>query len=284
MQDNIKVEVVEEIDEFLSVPVAQVTPGVVACDFSKFKSQIVARVEQCKEMKLNDNNYKDLVDVRIGINNSINLIKKYTSDLKKKVIAPYEEYEKQAKECIKLMEDAKTTIQTQLDDYDGKQIQEKRNIIKEYFEKLIVERGVKYIRLEQFWNPKWDNKAYTEKKVYKEINESLDNIGRSLDVLMQLDPTGSIASDFIRKLTFEGLQNNVLLNKLITEHNAREAQRIELMKQQEKKVEVVVEEPKVVKETSGYNFKLIVEGATQEQVTALAKFLKDNGYNFKMER
>ena len=41
-----------------------------------------------------------------------------------------------------------------------------------------------------------------------------------------------------------------------------------------------VEEQKTTVQT--YNFNLVVTEATQEQVTALAKFLKENGYKFKL--
>lgn len=289
MQENVKVEVVEEIDEFLSVPVAQVTPGMVACDFSKFKSQIVARVEQCKNMVLTEDNYKELANVKAGINKSITLVKQYSTSLKKQVLKPFEEYEKQAKECIGLMESASKSIQIQIDEADEKLADAKKQNIKEYFETFIEDNGFKFVKIEQIWNPKWLNKTFTMKAVLKEINDSIDTINANITMLENFEEKEFLVAEFARRLTYEGLQGNQLVNQIVFEHQQRvqfgNARKIVEKPVKEEPAPVVVEQPKVEERTNvGYDFKLVITGASQDQVTSLAKFLKENKYNFKMER
>lgn len=293
MQENVKVETVEEVSEFLSVPVAEVKQGTVVCDFSKFKSQIMARVEQCKEMVLTEDNYKELANVKAGINKSITLVKQYTTSLKKEVLKPFEEYEKEAKECVALMESAAKAIQTQIEEADENIANEKKKGIVEWFKKFCAENNITFVKIEQIWNPKWLNKTYKSKDVVKDINASLDSINSAISILETLEGSDILVADFMRKLTFEGLQGNKLVNEIVFEYNARKQKQKELQEQRQKQQEVVkeepapvvVEQPKVEEQKTAvqtYNFNLVVTEATQEQVNALAKFLKENGYNFKL--
>lgn len=298
MQENVKVEVVEEVSEFLSVPVAEVKQGTVVCDFSKFKSQIMARVEQCKEMVLTEDNYKELANVKAGINKSITLVKQYTTSLKKEVLKPFEAYEKEAKECIALMESASKAIQVQIEEADEKLAEEKKKGIIEWFAKFCKENNITFVKIEQIWNPKWLNKTYKSKDVVKDINASLDSINSAISILETLEGSDILVADFMRKLTFEGLQGNKLVNEIVFEYNARKQKQKELQEQRQRQQEevkeevvkehpapVVEEQPKVEEQKTAvqtYNFNLVVTEATQEQVTALAKFLKENGYKFKL--
>lgn len=293
MQENVKVETVEEVSEFLSVPVAEVTKGTVVCDFSKFKSQIMARVEQCKEMVLTEDNYKELANIKAGINKSITLVKQYTTSLKKEVLKPFEEYEKEAKECVALMESAAKAIQTQIEEADENIANEKKKGIVEWFKKFCAENNITFVKIEQIWNPKWLNKTYKSKDVVKDINTSLDSINSAISILETLEGSDILVADFMRKLTFEGLQGNKLVNEIVFEYNARKQKQKELQEQRQKQQEVVkeepapvvVEQPKVEEQKmtlQTYDFNLVVTRATQEQVNALAKFLKENGYNFKL--
>lgn len=279
MNEKIDVEVVETVDEFFNVPVAHSVLGEITCDFTQFKGMIENRVNECKAMVLTDDNYRSLANTKAGINKSISLLKTHSSDLKKKFLKPFEEYENNVKDCIKMMESAKNSLQDQLDEFDAKIDRQKIEDIKQEFEKLANEMNFKYVKIEQIWNPKWTNKTYKKKDILTDINNYIHLINLNIDVLSEYGEDSSmLVAEYIEKLRFENLLNNVLLNEIISSYNIRKRKIKELDSVKEMKEENYTANPGPT-----MDFTLKVFGATQNDCIKLATFLKNNGYNFKLE-
>lgn len=277
MNEKINVDVIEEIDEFFSVPVAITQPGTVACDFSAFEKQITKRAEECKLMVLDDDNYRFIADTKAGINKSITLLKNYSNNLKKEYLKPFTLYEANVKKCIAKMEEAKLALQQQIEEFDDKVDKEKAEGIKETFKKLCEENGFKYVNIEQIWNPKWTNKTYKQKDILKDINNSIESINKAIDVLCEYDDKELLIAEFFEKLNYSSLQSNTLLNEIIASYNIRRNKVKEMQALKEEK-------PKPVENTGGYNFVLTIKNASQQQAVKLANFVKENGFDFELKQ
>lgn len=277
MNEKINVDVIEEIDEFFSVPVAITQPGTVACDFSVFEKQIEKRAEECKLMVLDDDNYRFIADTKAGINKSITLLKNYSNNLKKEYLKPFTSYEANVKKCIAKMEEAKLALQQQIEEFDDKVDKEKAEGIKETFKKLCEENGFKYVNIEQIWNPKWTNKTYKQKDILKDINNSIESINKAIDVLCEYDDKELLIAEFFEKLNYSSLQSNTLLNEIIASYNIRKNKVKEMQALKEEK-------PKQVENTGGYNFVLTIKNASQQQAVKLANFVKENGFDFELKQ
>lgn len=277
MNEKVNVDVIEEIDEFFSVPVAITQPGTVACDFSAFEKQITKRAEECKLMVLDDDNYRFIADTKAGINKSITLLKNYSNNLKKEYLKPFALYEANVKKCIAKMEEAKLALQQQIEEFDDKADKEKAEGIKETFKKLCEENGFKYVNIEQIWNPKWTNKTYKQKDILKDINNSIESINKAIDVLCEYDDKELLIAEFFEKLNYSSLQSNTLLNEIIASYNIRKNKVKEMQALKEEK-------PKPVENTGGYNFVLTIKNASQQQAVKLANFVKENGFDFELKQ
>lgn len=277
MNEKINVDVIEEIDEFFSVPVAITQPGTVACDFSVFEKQIAKRAKECKLMVLDENNYRFIADTKAGINKSITLLTNYSNNLKKEYLKPFTLYETNVKKCIAKMEEAKLALQQQIEEFDDKVDKEKAEGIKETFKKLCEENGFKYVNIEQIWNPKWTNKTYKQKDILKDINNSIESINKAIDVLCEYDDKELLIAEFFEKLNYSSLQSNSLLNEIIASYNIRRNKVKEMQALKEEK-------PKPVENTGGYNFVLTIKNASQQQAVKLANFVKENGFDFELKQ
>lgn len=273
MEKTIDVEVIETVDEFFNVPVAHSVLGEITCDFTQFKQMIAARVDECKAMVLTDDNYRSLANTKAGINKSISLLKTHSSDLKKRFLKPFEEYENNVKECVKMMEEAKNNLQEQIDEFDGKIENEKIEDIKSEFEKIMKDKDFKLIKIEQIWNPKWTNKTYKKKDILNDINNYINLINLNIDVLSDYDDAPMLVAEYVEKLRYDNLLNNVLLNEIISSYNIRK-----------KKVQEMNNAAKETKQSANtLNFTLNIYNATQDDCIKLATFLKNNGFDFKLE-
>lgn len=145
---------------------------------------------------------------------NLNKLKKALNDerifRKKEFEAPFKVFEDQVKELCGMIDEATSGIKAQLDTYEQKRIEEKREAIKTTFCEIASQYdALDFITLEKIYNPKWENKTTTDKTIATEITAVFDKAINDLAIISKM-PSYAFEATEVYKSTLD-------LNKAIAE-------------------------------------------------------------------
>ena len=145
----------------------------------------------------------------------LNKVKKALNDkkieVKKTILQDYELFENQVKELISMVDDGVSSIKKQTDEFELERIQAKKNEIKLFFD-AYNKGGL--LKLEQIYNPKWENKGYSLDNIKKEIIETISRVFKDVEVIDSLNES----SESIKLLKIKYL-NTLDLTKTLNDFN-----------------------------------------------------------------
>lgn len=113
---------------------------------------------------------------------------------KKKCLQPYEQFEKEIKEVVAIVNDASKQIDDQLKAFEEQRKAEKQIEIEQEWEKL--EKPAEWLELDHIMQSQWLNASYSMSKIRKEMAEKLENITNDLAVIRQLPEFSFEAEDY----------------------------------------------------------------------------------------
>jgi hypothetical protein len=162
-------------------------------------------------------------------------------EIKKQCLAPYEDFEKQMKEVIAIVNQPILLIGEQITKYEDKQKGEKLFKINEYFETVKL-NDFPEVTLEKIFESKWLNLSVSMKTVEDEINAKIQQISTDLLTLKNL-PEFSFEAIEVYKQTLN-INNAIYEGQRLADIQKRKAEaqaQIELDRQ-----ETVVQSPSAV--------------------------------------
>ena len=102
--------------------------------------------------------------------------------IKSRWMAPYDAFEKRAKQIIALYEEPVKVINDQLAAYEEKRREQKRQEIRKVYD--LVKGGFSdWLPLERIYNPKWENATYTGKKIREDMELLFDQLKVSISTI-----------------------------------------------------------------------------------------------------
>lgn len=149
-------------------------------------------------------------------------------DAKKQYMAPWNEFEAQAKNLISLYDGPIDLINSQVQAFEEKRIAEKKKLISEIYQSVPAEVQ-EYIPLARIYNPKWENATYKEKDIRKDISEVVEKI------LSDLTTIRTMNSEAVTK-ALEQYKNSLNLSDVVAYISNYERQKQEILaREQERK-------------------------------------------------
>lgn len=226
---------------------------------------------------------------------NLNKLKKALNDerifRKKEFEAPFKVFEDQVKELCGMIDEATSGIKAQLDAYEQKRIEEKRETIKSLFNDIASNYDMPFVTLIKIYHEKWENKSVNNKAIIAEITEHFEKAKNDLEVIAQMP-----------NFSFEAKQvycDTLDLNKAIAEgkrmSDIAEAKRQDALRKAQEEIEarkhieelnalpkaeptpeVAEPEPAPVVEEKVYDLTFSCR-ITKAQAIALSEFCKANG-------
>ena len=121
---------------------------------------------------------------------NLNKLKKALNDerifRKKEFEAPFKVFEDQVKELCGMIDEATSGIKAQLDTYEQKRIEEKREEIKTLFNDIASNYDMPFVTLIKIYHEKWENKSVNNKAIIAEITEHFEKAKNDLEVIAQM--------------------------------------------------------------------------------------------------
>lgn len=197
----------------------------------------------------------------------------------------------QLKELTDIFNDAASSIDNQVKEFDEKRKEEKRSAIGKIYEDNIKDMG-QFLPLQKIWNDKWLNKGYATDAITKEIKAQVESVQDGIKTIQLLGTKyeSQMISAFLEAYNMnDALKKKAELEQIDAEMERRRAEmeRIRKAQEEEQQNEEQVgehEEPQkleeVPKEEPRYRLAFEVFG-NHEQLTALVDYLRGSGLDYK---
>lgn len=158
-------------------------PKVIQFNFSELKEEITAKAELYKNMVYTEDTIKEAKADKATLNKFIKVLEDKRKDVKKQCLQPYEDFEKQIKELVAIVNEPVQLIDSQVKAYDEKRKAEKLEQIKAIWEES---DHPEWLSCNMIFDNRWLNVTFSLKQVQDAITERLTQINTELTTLNSL--------------------------------------------------------------------------------------------------
>lgn len=184
------------------------TTNAINFNFEELKNEITTKSELYKNMVYTDDTIKTAKEDRASLNKFIKALEDKRKEVKKQCLEPYNNFEKQVKELVRIIQEPVTLIGEQITEFEEREKAAKREEVERLFNEAEFEP---FVRLEQIFDPKWLNKSASLKSIAAELKNIAERIKSDLAVLNEI-------SEFQFEAT-ETYKDTLDISKAIAEKN-----------------------------------------------------------------
>ena len=195
-------------------------PQELAFNFDELKEELESRLEYYNGIVVTEETIKEGKQERANLNKFKDAIDKYRKDVKKRYLAPYNDFESKIKELTSIVEEPIHAIDNQLAVFEEQRKAEKALHIGESYEKIVPEDLRQIIPLDRVQDKKWLNATTSMKKVEEEL-EAL--VKRTNADLMALETVPEEYKAGVHAKYVETLDIELAMNHMYTQQKAEEA-------------------------------------------------------------
>lgn len=272
------------------------SPEVIDFNFEELKEEITNKSALYKNMVYTDETIKDAKSDRALLNKFKTALEDKRKEVKKQCLEPYNQFEKQIKELVAIIDEPVKLIGEQITEFEDREKAEKHEQIIELFNKAGFQS---FVTLEQIYDPKWLNKSVSLKSIEEELTNTVYRIGHDVTTINSLKEYSFEALEHYKKTLdlasaiAEG-QRLADIQKRKLEHEAELKAREELAKKQaeekakaeaeanlhEELEEVAQEEPQQAVEIKRQWIKFVAL-LSKDDALALKEFCDKRGIEIK---
>lgn len=272
------------------------SPEVIDFNFEELKEEITNKSALYKNMVYTDETIKDAKSDRALLNKFKTALEDKRKEVKKQCLEPYNQFEKQIKELVAIIDEPVKLIGEQITEFEDREKAEKHEQIIELFNKAGFQS---FVTLEQIYDPKWLNKSVSLKSIEEELTNTVYRIGHDVTTINSLKEYSFEALEHYKKtLDLAGAiaegQRLADIQKRKPEHEAELKAREELAKKQaeertkaeteanlhEESEEVAQEEPQSEVEIKRQWIKFVAL-LSKDDALALKEFCDSRGIEIK---
>ena len=160
-------------------------PAAVEFNFEELKADLAPKLDVYKNLLVTPDTIKDAKDDKAKLNKLRTAIEDKRKEVKKVCMTPYEAFEVQCKEIVRMIDEPVKSIDEQIKAFEEKERKAKYDRLKEYFLKCTAAGDVT-IKFDRILNPKWANKSMKEAALQQEICDRVITIQEDFRELQQL--------------------------------------------------------------------------------------------------
>ena len=224
---------------FYSPKTADAIPAV-KWNFEELKAQLNEGLKKYENVVVTSDTVPVAKHMRADLNRLSKAINDERIAMKKRYLAPYEDFEKQAKELTGLIDAQSAKIDAQVKEFEQREKDDKQAEIKAIYEEVIGDFK-DLIPYERLHDPKWLNKGVSLKAVRAAMEDTIARTGTAFTVINQMgfdEPTTNrVKAAFLRRFD---LSDAIAEKEKIQDENRRLAE-YELKKKAEERAKAEAE-------------------------------------------
>ena len=222
--------------------------GTIDFNFEEIKEALTAELELYKNLVFTEDTKADAKKTVAELRKLKKQISDKRIEVKKLYMQPYTDYEAKVKELDKLINEPITFISEQIDAFEQKRIEEKRELINDIYLELVSEREdiAGYAELNRVYDSKWENASTSKKAIQEAITSYLDSVANDLAAIKSME------SEYETKALIRYKETGVLSDALLTirqwEKQKEEILKAEEEKQAETEADEILDAPEPIEE------------------------------------
>ena len=222
--------------------------GTIDFNFEDLKDALKAELELYKNLVFTEDTKADAKKTVAELRKLKKQINDKRIEVKKLYMQPYTDFEAKVKELDKLINEPITFISEQIDAFEQKRIEEKRELINEIYLELVSEREdiAGYAELNRVYDSKWENASTSKKTIQEAITSYLDSVDNDIAAIESME------SEYEAKALMRYKETGVLSDALLTirqwEKQKEEILKAEEEKQAEAEADEILDAPEPIEE------------------------------------
>ena len=222
--------------------------GTIDFNFEDLKDALTAELELYKNLVFTEDTKADAKKTVAELRKLKKQISDKRIEVKKLYMQPYTDFEAKVKELDKLINEPITFISEQIDAFEQKRIEEKRELINEIYLELVSEREdiAGYAELNRVYDSKWENASTSKKTIQEAITSYLDSVDNDIAAIESME------SEYESKALMRYKETGVLSDALLTirqwEKQKEEILKAEEEKQAEAEADEILDAPEPIEE------------------------------------
>ena len=162
----------------------------------ELKAEIAEKMQEYKSLAFTEETIKEAKADRAKLNKLRTAFEDERKRIKKLCMAPYDEFEKQVKELIALIDEPIQLIDSQIKEVEQKRREEKRQKIEELFACIGFQT---FVTLDKIWDDKWLNASVTLGKIEGQMKSRMYQIGNDVLTIQNLPEFSFEAMEVYKK-------------------------------------------------------------------------------------
>ena len=238
--------------------------GTIDFNFEDLKDALTAELELYKNLVFTEDTKADAKKTVAELRKLKKQINDKRIEVKKLYMQPYTDFEAKVKELDKLINEPITFISEQIDAFEQKRIEEKRELINEIYLELVSEREdiAGYAELNRVYDSKWENASTSKKTIQEAIISYLDSVDNDIAAIKSME------SEYEAKALMRYKETGVLSDALLTirqwEKQKEEILKAEEEKQAEAEADEILDAPEPIEE--------FIEPTEKNDIMKLARY------------
>ena len=250
------------------------------------KEAVIERTATAMLLECTMENVKEIKKVKAEITREANAFEDRRKEIKKKILAPYEEFEKIYKDCIiGPYRAAEQDLKNEITEIESQKKNEIVREVKTYFEEYAVSLDLNFVRWEDYgFEPKLSESM---KKSKENVKDYLDHISKDVEMINTYgDEADEIFSLYVKfGYNFSKAYLEYKDRKKLREEHQKRREALEEQKKQEearqeelKKVvpDIIPEEPREKEYVAAFKVT-----TTETKLKKLVAFMKGEGINYE---
>lgn len=250
----------------------------------ELKAEISEKMQDYKNLVFTEETIKEAKKDRANLNKLKNAFEDERKRIKKLCMTPYDEFEKQVKELVALIDEPIRLIDNQIKEVEEKRRDEKRKEVEALFPTIGFQA---FVTLDMIWDEKWLNTTVSMAKIEEQMKSRMYQIGDDVFTIHGL-PEFSFEAMEVYKKTLD-LTKAIQEGQRLSEIQKRKAAYEEEQRKKEEAAKQAAIQPankpepdqSEVKEENGELLQLDFRvWGTREQIMGLRQYLTDNKIKF----
>lgn len=204
--------------------------GTIDFNFEDIKDALASELELYKNLVFTEDTKADAKKTVAELRKLKKQINDKRIEVKKLYMQPYTDFEAKVKELDKLINEPITFISEQIDAFEQKRIEEKRELINNIYLEAVSGREdiAGYAELNRVYDSKWENASTSKKTIQESITNYLDGVANDIAAIKNME------SEYETKALMRYKETGVLSDALLTIRQW-EKQKEEILKAEEEK-------------------------------------------------
>lgn len=185
----------------LSTDIKQSIPNAIVFNFEELKAELSEKIKPYETLAVTEDDLKSAKSDKATLNKLKKALNDKKVEVKKEYISPLENFEKQVKELVEIIDKGVNNIDTQVKDFEKKEVDEKLKEIASFYVEEFPD-NYEVLKLEKVIPNKWQNKTSKLETIKQEIRDKVFKFENDIKVIkaMKLECEEQMLDAYIETL------------------------------------------------------------------------------------